>query len=131
VEHTSRALFAGTERLVSAARALRDFGDGFIAVTLPVYLTTLGLGALEIGIVATAGLLGSALTTLLIGRYAARADPRRLLIAAAISPAIAGALFAAGYHAWPLILCGVIKIGYDIALLWTFRHVKPPEERGA
>jgi MFS family permease len=53
--------------------------------------------------------------------------PRSL--AAAISPAIAGALFAAGYHAWPLILCGVIKIGYDIALLWTFRHVRPPEER--
>ncbi len=50
-------------------------------------------------------------------------------IAAAVSPAIAGALFAAGHEAWPLILCGVLKILYDIALLWTFRHVKPPEEQ--
>ena len=25
-----------------AARALRDFGDGFVAVLLPVYLTALG-----------------------------------------------------------------------------------------
>jgi hypothetical protein len=53
--------------------------------------------------------------------------PRSL--AAAASPAIAGALFAAGLQAWPLIICGVLKILYDVALLWTFRHVKPPEER--
>jgi MFS family permease len=53
--------------------------------------------------------------------------PRSL--ASAVSPAIAGAMFAAGYQALPLIICGVLKILYDIALLWTFRHVKPPEER--
>jgi MFS family permease len=53
--------------------------------------------------------------------------PRSL--AAAASPAIAGALFAAGYEAWPLVICGVLKILYDLALLWMFRHVKPPEER--
>jgi hypothetical protein len=53
--------------------------------------------------------------------------PRSL--AAALSPALAGALFAAGYEAWPLVLCGALKILYDLALLWMFRHVKPPEER--
>ena len=46
-----------------AARALRDFGDGFVAVLLPVYLTALGLGALEVGVVATLALFGSALMT--------------------------------------------------------------------
>jgi hypothetical protein len=54
--------------------------------------------------------------------------PRSL--AAAASPAMAGALFAAGLEAWPFIICGVLKIVYDLALLWTFRHVKPPEELG-
>jgi predicted MFS family arabinose efflux permease len=53
--------------------------------------------------------------------------PRSL--ASAVSPAIAGALFAAGLQSWPLIICGVLKIVYDLALLWAFRHVKPPEER--
>jgi MFS family permease len=53
--------------------------------------------------------------------------PRSL--AAAASPALAGALFEAGLLAWPLILCGLLKILYDLALLWAFRHVKPPEER--
>jgi MFS family permease len=53
--------------------------------------------------------------------------PRSL--AAAASPAIAGALFAAGYEAWPLMICGALKIAYDIVLLWMFSHLKPPEER--
>jgi MFS family permease len=52
--------------------------------------------------------------------------PRSL--AAALSPAMAGAMFAAGYAAWPLVICGVLKILYDLALLWAFRHIKPPEE---
>ncbi|MDA0225334.1 MAG: MFS transporter, partial [Proteobacteria bacterium] len=55
------------------------------------------------------------------------AVPRSL--AAAASPAIAGALFAAGLHAWPLVLCGGLKITYDLLLLAAFRHVRPPEEQ--
>lgn len=49
-------------------------------------------------------------------------------LASAASPALAGALFAAGYLAWPLVICGLLKIVYDLLLLWTFRGVKPPEE---
>ena len=55
------------------------------------------------------------------------AVPRSL--AAAASPALAGAVFAAGHHAAPLIACGALKIIYDLALLAAFRHIKPPEER--
>ena len=29
----------------------------------------------------------------------------------------------------PLVVCGVLKIGYDLALLYSFRHIKPPEEQ--
>jgi MFS family permease len=55
------------------------------------------------------------------------AVPRSL--ASAASPALAGALFAAGFHAWPLLLCGILKIAYDLMLLAAFRHIRPPEER--
>lgn len=37
-----------------AARALRDFGDGFVAVLLPVYLLALGFTPFDVGIIATA-----------------------------------------------------------------------------
>ena len=50
-------------------------------------------------------------------------------MAAAASPTLAGALFAAGYGAAPFIICGVLKIAYDLALLALFREVRPPEEQ--
>ena len=52
--------------------------------------------------------------------------PRSL--AAAASPALAGALFAASFQMLPLLICGGLKITYDLLLLIQFRHVKPPEE---
>src|SRR5207342_1114776 len=45
------------------ARALRAFADGYMALLLPAYLLALGLGTLEVGIVSTATMLGSALAT--------------------------------------------------------------------
>ncbi len=54
------------------------------------------------------------------------AVPRSL--ASAISPAIAGALLTTAFSGLPLVVCGTLKIAYDIALLVSFRHVKPPEE---
>ena len=42
------------------------------------------------------------------------AVPRSL--AAALSPTISGALFAAGFISLPLVACGVLKIAYDLAL---------------
>ena len=98
----------GTQRAsaapyIYAARALRDFGDGFVAVLLPVYLTALGLTAFEVGVVATLALLGSALTTLGIGFIGARADQRRLLLAACALMIATGLAFAHA-HTYAVIL---------------------------
>lgn len=83
----------GINRLL-CARAVRDFGDGFVAVLLPVYLLELGLGPLQVGMVATAALLGSALLTVAIGFLGARYDHRRLLLAAAGLMMATGVAFA-------------------------------------
>ena len=55
------------------------------------------------------------------------AVPRSL--AAAMSPTLAGALFAGGFLSVPLLLCGGLKMLYDVLLLWAFRWLRPPEER--
>ncbi len=86
-----------------AARAVRDFGDGFVAVLLPVHLTLLGLSPVQIGIMATAALLGSSLLTLLIGMIGGRHDHRRLLIAAAGLMVASGVAFAV-VHDFALLL---------------------------
>jgi MFS family permease len=70
-------------RSVIWARGLRDFGDGFVAVLLPVYLTALGFSPIQIGILAGVALFGSALMTLIIGVLGVRHDHRSLLICTA------------------------------------------------
>src|SRR6266436_6446120 len=54
------------------------------------------------------------------------AVPRSL--ASSISPAIAGFMLAGPFSGLPLVVCGCLKIGYDLALLRMFQHTKPPEE---
>ena len=82
IEDLGQVAQANPATYLYAARALRDFGDGFVAVLLPAYLTAMGLGAFEIGLVSTLALFGSASMTLAIGLLGARIDQRRLLIAA-------------------------------------------------
>jgi MFS family permease len=55
------------------------------------------------------------------------AVPRSL--ASSLGPALAGMLLATPFSGLPLVVCGALKIAYDLALLYSFRHVKPPEER--
>ena len=61
------------------ARGLRAFADGYMALLLPAYLLAIGLGTLEVGIVSTATMLGSALATLAVGAWGHRFVGRRLL----------------------------------------------------
>jgi MFS family permease len=63
-----------------AARAARGFGDGFAVIILPAYLAEAGFDAFQVGIVATAALLGTAAATLAIGHLGARHDLRNLLL---------------------------------------------------
>ena len=80
-----------------AARALRDFGDGFVAVLLPAYLLARGFSAFQVGVIATASLLGSALLTLAVGFLGATWDRRQLLLAAASLMIATGVAFAVAH----------------------------------
>jgi MFS family permease len=81
-------------RRLLLARGLRDFGDGFVAILLPVHLAALGLSAAEIGLAATLALLGSAVMTILMGLWGGRFSPRNLLLGCAALMAATGAAFA-------------------------------------
>jgi MFS family permease len=54
------------------------------------------------------------------------AVPRSL--AAALAPLLSGWLFTLSPFGWPLVLAGALKAAYDLALLWQFSKVRPPEE---
>lgn len=85
------------------SRSLRAVADGFMAVLLPAYLLELGFGTFEVGVIATATLLGSALATLAVGTWGHRLSRYPLLPAAGILMALTGLGFA-GLHAFAALL---------------------------
>ena len=103
-----RRVRASSLRALLAARALRAFGDGFVSLLLPVYLLALGLSPFEVGVIATATLLGSGALTLVVGLYAGRYRFRTLLLAAATLMAATGATMAFVTGFWPLLLIAVV-----------------------
>ena len=91
-----------------AAKGLRAFGDGFVSLLLPLYLLELGCSPLQVGIIATATLLGSGLCALGVGLAAHRFHYRSLLIAASVLMALTGAGFAGITAFWPLLAIAVV-----------------------
>lgn len=89
--------------LLYAARAARGFGDGFAVIILPAYLSELGFTTSQIGLVATAALLGTAALTLAVGLIGGRHDLRNLLLASAFAMIATGIAFA-NLDYFPLIL---------------------------
>jgi MFS family permease len=90
------------------AKGLRAFGDGYVSLLLPVYLLELGYSALQVGIIATATLLGSGLLTLAVGLRAYRFHYRALLLAATALMAATGLGFAAITSFWPLLVIAFV-----------------------
>ena len=93
---------------VLAARGLRAFGDGFVALLLPIYLVDLGFSALAIGAIVTSTLIGTAVLTLWVGWVANRYSRRFLLLAAAGLMTATGAGFAVLADFWPLLVIAFV-----------------------
>jgi predicted MFS family arabinose efflux permease len=95
-------------RLLLTSRGLRAFGDGFIALTLPVYLIGLGLSPLQVGFIVTGTLLGSAALTLVVGLAAHRIAARTLLTLTSLLMLGTGLAFSEATAFWPLLVVGFV-----------------------
>lgn len=115
-------------RLVLAARALRAFVDGYVAVLLPAYLIALGFGTWEVGLLSTTTLLGSAAATLAVGRWGHRIDRRVLLTGAALLMTATGLAFAGVAALWPLLLIAFVGTlnpsSGDVSVFLPLEHVQ-------
>ena len=76
--------------LLYMARSLRGIGDGFATLVLTAYLIEIGFTAFQIGVVSTAALLGTAVTTLIIGLIGPKYDVRTLLLICAALMVVTG-----------------------------------------
>jgi MFS family permease len=99
---------ASAVRRLLAAKALRGFADGYVALLLPAWLIERGYSPLEVGIIATTTLAGSGLATLGVGWIAHRYHYRALLLAACALMAATGFGFAAVTDFAPLLLVAFV-----------------------
>ena len=127
-------------RRVLVARSFRAFGDGYVAILLPLHLSRLGYDAFGVGAISTATLLGSALLTLAIGLVAYRIPRRRGLLAAGLLMAVTGLGFAGLEGFWPLLVIAFVGTlnpsGGDVSIFLPLEHtvvahVVADEERTA
>src|SRR5215472_9453284 len=95
-------------RLLLTARGVRAFGDGFVSILVPVYLTGIGFGAFEVGALTTAMLLGPAMMTLGIGLIAHRLKTVRLLATATTLMVLSGIGYAFETEFWPLLIIALV-----------------------
>lgn len=111
-----------------ASRALRAFADGYVAVLLPAYLLALRYPTWQVGVLATATLLGSAMATLAVGRWGHHFHHRTLLLGASVLMAVTGLAFASGPAFWPLLLIafvGTINPGAgDVSVFLPLEHAR-------
>ncbi|MBX3670729.1 MAG: MFS transporter [Rhodocyclaceae bacterium] len=112
-------------------KSLRAFADGYVAVLLPAYLLALGFGTWEVGVLATATLLGSALATLAVGAWGHRFHHRSLLLGAALLMAATGFAFATGSAFWPLLAIAFVGTlnpsSGDVSLFLSLEHARLAE----
>ena len=108
------------------AKALRGLGDGFVSLLLPLYLLDLGFSPLQVGVIATATLLGSGVLTLGVGLHAYRWHQRTLLLAASLLMAGTGLGFANVAGFWPLLVIAVVGTlnpsGGDVSVFLPLEH---------
>ncbi|MEI7745775.1 MAG: MFS transporter, partial [Chloroflexota bacterium] len=81
--------------LLFAARSVRMFGYGLLAVVLVLYLDAIGLSGGEIGLLLALTLLGDAAISLWLTTHADRIGRRRVLVVGAVLLLAAGLAFAA------------------------------------
>src|SRR5256886_11621291 len=122
-------------RRILLARGLRAFGDGFVALLVPIYLIELGFSPLAIGAVVTSTLIGTAVLTLWGGMVANRYSVRRLLLACALLMAATGAGVAVTTAVWALLPLALVRTMNptpgDASLFLAFEQAAPAQTAAA
>jgi MFS family permease len=105
-------------RLLFTTRIARLFAYGFLSVILVLYLSQVGLGEVQIGLLLTLTLIGDTIISLWITTRADRIGRQRMLIVGACLMVFAGILFALTRNFLFLLVAATIGVispsGYEV-----------------
>src|SRR6266513_2798262 len=99
-----RTRLTGDARLLVAGQGVRAAGYGFTAVLLGALLAARGFTTVQVGVVLTALIAGTALASLAVGRFGDRLGRRRSYAVFFCGIAVAGVVVAAGAPLWVLLV---------------------------
>ena len=94
-------------RRILLVQALRAFAYGLGSVLIGVTLADLGLSGVQVGLVLSALIAGTALVSLVLGRYGERIGRRRWYVGLLVLMALAGTVFALTGSVWLLVLAAL------------------------
>lgn len=107
-------------------RGLRGYSDGCVSLVLPFYLISLGLNPLQVGMIATATMLGSGMVSIGAGLSEGRYGTRVLLLFAALLMTTTGLGFFSLSDFWPLLILAFLGTinpsNGDISLFLPLEH---------
>jgi len=119
-------------------RVLRTFAYGYLAVILGVYLDGLGMTPVQVGVIFSSAIAGSALMTVLWSLVADRYGRRRTVATMAVLMAVGGAVFAITSE-FPVLLLGaftgtISATSSEVGIFQTVEQAilpqtAPPERR--
>src|SRR5437879_711165 len=105
-EETAPLAWLSTDgKKLLVTRILRTFAYGYLTVVIAIYLARLGLDTIQVGLVLSAAIFGSALMTVLWALAADRYGRRRTVATMAVLMIAGGLLFALG-SSFPVLLLG-------------------------
>ena len=118
-----------------ASRMLRGFADGYVAVLLPAYLGALGMSVVQIGVLSTLTLAGSAAATIAVGALGHRFRAARLMQVAAVTMVATGLGFAGFQSFWPLALVAFVGTlnpsSGDVSVFLPLEHARLARAAGS
>ncbi len=95
-------------KVILVEKAVRTVPYGFLGVLFSVYLSQLGFGPFEIGVVLALTIGSSAVYTLIASIFADRLGRKKTLVFFALTDAIAGALLFLSSAWWAPVAAGIV-----------------------
>jgi MFS family permease len=105
-----RSILSKDGRLLFLTRAVRLFAYGFLSIILVLYLTSVGLGDVQVGLLLALTLVGDTIISLFITTRADRVGRKRMLIVGAFLMLFAGTVFALTDNFAFLLIAAIIGV---------------------
>ena len=120
--------------MLTISLSILQIGFGFVTPVFPVYITDLGMGGIQLGVLAASFALTRILLAGPLGSLSDRVGRKKILVYTLLGFAISNILYALAQHVWLMILAraleGAVSAGFFPAANAFVSDMTTPDNRG-